>query len=507
VSAPTELDLSALRRGLLISDPGDARTQPGRHSRDTNTQPTDRRSSRPVAILAREHDQVCREAVDSAEIAASLEAAGVNDRVARETYGVGNVFELADSLFGLVPRRLSGQSRPRDPWRYPISRHLRRGILYALPTLPYLAAIRVLSGSASGVLTLLCGSLLAMSATHGLSYVGHLLVGYGSYRRAARRLRQALVLVVVGGGAVVLSLHWLVGLDLGPAAVAYGELVYVVAATVIMVFEREMLLFCVLLPAVALATLGLMLPDLSPTAQLALFVMVGVCITITVAGGWYTATRFERLRNSARVRLVRPEVHRAFLHALYGACCAGLLMYAVLDALTFPNVFTSNAIMGIGMVPLVATLGVTEWNLHAFRSDTEAVLHRTYEFHAFARAVRWSLLSRFASYALVLISVTAAILRAFAIWAPPSPVLFWRHVGYDVLGLCLFLATILVSCGLLEKVLQLLVAALVADLALRVAGPDQLPQLTIAHCVVFTGLLLALAATAYRQLASPLRYR
>jgi hypothetical protein len=75
------------------------------------------------------------------------------------------------------------------------------------------------------------------------------------------------------------------------------------------------------------------------------------------------------------------------------------------------------------------------------------------------------------------------------------------------LGLALFLATVLVSCGLVERTLFMLCTALVVDSSLRLAVPDHLVEVTALHCAVFAGLTIALGITAYRELASPLRFR
>ena len=469
----------------------------------------DRRSGGPIAALSRDYDDVCREAVDSGDIAASLEAAGINDRAAREIYGVGSLFELADILHQLVPRRLSVWERPRDPWQYPVSRHLRRGLLYALPTLPYLAALRVLHGSVTGIATLLAGSVVALAATHGLSYAGHVMVGYGSFRSAARILLGGLLAAIVVGGAVAGLLMWQGQLQRGPIAVAYVELVYVVAATGLMVFERETLLFFALVPAVGASVVALVRPNMPGSMLICVFGLVAVCATLTTLLAYFTVRRYVRIRKGGRTHLVPQEVRRAIAHASYGAATAGLLMYAVVDSLIYKSdkPVSSNTLIGIGMLPLVMSLGITEWNLHGFRSDTEKILHSTHEFRRFATKVRWCLLRRVVAYGTVLIALTMLILVPLGAAGSLHTVLGLRHVAYDTLGLALFLSTVLVSCGLIERTLMMLFATLLVDTSLRVMVPDQLIQVTVLHCAVFAGLTLVLGVTAYRELSSPLRFR
>src|SRR5690349_576354 len=58
----------------------------------------DRRSLDRLLRLTRDYDVLCTAAVDSAEIAAGLEASGFTDGSARE-YGYSGVFGLAEALF------------------------------------------------------------------------------------------------------------------------------------------------------------------------------------------------------------------------------------------------------------------------------------------------------------------------------------------------------------------------------------------------------------------------
>src|SRR5919198_5253680 len=57
----------------------------------------------PVAELAEHFAAICRQAVDADEIAASLEASGIGDRVAAARYGYPDVFALAAELQRRVP--------------------------------------------------------------------------------------------------------------------------------------------------------------------------------------------------------------------------------------------------------------------------------------------------------------------------------------------------------------------------------------------------------------------
>lgn len=506
MSAPSALHSGRVARGVLRPD-GPTAAAPQPRLRVIPDQ-RDRRSATPIAALAREHDLLCREAVDAAEIAAGLEAAGLSDRTVRERYGIGTVFELADALFALVPRRLGVWPRPADPWRHPVSRHLLRGLLYALPTLPYMTALRLVSGSPRDVLTLVAGGVLAMAVTQGLSYAGHLLSGRGGRRAAARTLWRAVAVAAVAGGAVSAAAVGAGVLNPGPALLVYLQLVYVLAATLIMVFERDRLLVLALLPGAAVAGVMLAAPDQPGSVEGALFALLTGCVVAVVLLARRTARQIELVRNRGGVpRLSRPEVRQAGTHTLYGAAVAGLLSYAVLDPLVLDVPVTANSFIGIGMLPVVLALGVTEWHLHGFRSDTETILHGTYDVRTFARRIRRSLLRRALAYAATVTGLTVALLGSLAVTGPLDPVLVWRHVGYGLIGLGLFFATVLVSCGLVARALALMGLALVVDVTVRAVAGLPLLALTLAHVATYLVLFVGLAVMAMVSLASPLRLR
>jgi hypothetical protein len=233
---------------------------------------------------------------------------------------------------------------------------------------------------------------------------------------------------------------------------------------------------------------------------------LGLCIVISIASAWYVTCGVEGHAGRARLALVAQERGRAYLHAAYGAVTAGLLMYAVLDALAHPNPAPMPTLLGIGMLPLVASLGISEWQLHAFRSDSEEILHSTYRLDAFAQQVRRSLLRRIFTYALVLVALSVAVLGAMMMRHDLGSVLGLRYLGYGLLGVALFEATMLVSCGLIAQALVFLGVALAVDTAVRQLFAAPVP-LTVAHALVFATLTITLWICAYRRLGSPYQFR
>lgn len=500
MSAPTELDEQAIRRGIFVPRPPQQR-----RGRTLRLVTDDRRSGDAIALLSREHDQTCRDAVDPAEIAAGLEATGLSDRDARETYHVASVFDLAAILYDLVPRRLTPAPPQRDPWSYPLRRHLGRGVLYALPTFPYLAALRLIGTEPQGVSLLLGASVVALAATHGLSHLGHLLVGYGGQRSAAQLLRRALYVTTLAGCVVVGALV-LAGLPRVPLCIGLAQLVYVVAATVVMVFEKDRLLFLALVPGIATAVAALVADELTPTLQREVAAGLVACVLLAFVSAQWTTHQVDRQTPGGVVRLVPREVCRGLEHAGYGAVVAGLLMFAILDAM-WSGAGSSHTLVGVEMLPLVITLGVAEWQLHLFRSDSEVIQHCTHDFRSFARAVRLALLRRVSTYAVVVATASAAVFAIVRAEGSVDATVAWRLGGYGVLGVALFVASVLLSCGIVTRTVVCLGTTLLAQLGLLVLLHRSVLPLTVAQAGVFAVLLLVLGTGATRTLRSPLWFR
>ncbi len=508
MSAGTELDKGALAHGLLVPRrrPSSA---PARSKEWYSHAAKEVRSQYPIALLARDHDTVCTQAVDSAEIAASLEACGLNDHLVRERYRVGNVFELSRRLYELVPRRESAPPLPSDPWRLPMARHLGRGVLYALPMLPYAAVLRLLHVSTPVIVALLLGNVASMSITQGVSHLAYILKGGGASGAAARFLRRALVCTAATACVLALVAAATRTMPRGAVLVASAQLVYVVAATVLLVFDRDRLLLMSLAPVAVLSALAITLPTaVIGTGLLATLACTSlVAVVVVSALAWKTISSVTRgTANERRIRLGLRDVRGALLHALYGGLTAGLLMYAVLDIVTSSGHGSVNTVIGIGMLPLAASLGVAEMQLCGFRSGCASLLQRLDELPAFRRRMRHMLASRGLAYALVLAVLTAAVLLPAARAHDLTTVSTLHHLGYGELGIGLLGATILVSCQMTGRATLILAVALGCDLAMR-GVVHNVVTLLFVHLAVFAALAVAVWATAAVQLGSPFRHR
>lgn len=485
MSAPTAFDAGALVSGLAWS------VRPAPVATEVPRAPyagDERRSLARLAHLTRTHNELCTQAVDPFEIAAGLEAAGVSDRQARTEYGAASVFELADAMYGLVPRRPLDDGVSIDPWQRPVTRHLLRGVLYGLPGLLYAVALTMLQTSFDAVL-LLGATIVASGLGQGLSLLGHVLIGRRQKEAAVALFQTALVF---GGllGALIMVVSWATG-SLSPATVLAGcQFAYLLAATVLMVVDAGFLLLSVLAPGVLLAIL-----ELSGAVAIPREAALGVlalCVVAAVAAAWsqLNGNPRETVRQlRAGFGLSQTDFSMGFSYFVYGLATAGLVSFAVVDAIGGHGNSAAGPI-ALMMLPLVASLGVAEWLVYRLRSRALTLLRETTSVDGFRVVARSELALAVFAYASLLATLTFAVVFVF----PQEPALEFvlSITAYGVLGLALFCATLLLSLGEHRLALGLALTALVADTALRwVLAGSSSESLVAMHLVVFMALLVA----------------
>ena len=113
----------------------------------------DRRSTAPVDVLSRRLNGVCTHAVGPLELAAALEAQGINDAISREKYGCDDVFSLAAELYTRVPLRISANAA-RQRSLQSTATSIARGALFALPGLFFLLVAPVFRSPLAAVAVL-----------------------------------------------------------------------------------------------------------------------------------------------------------------------------------------------------------------------------------------------------------------------------------------------------------------------------------------------------------------
>lgn len=503
MSAPTTLDGEALSRGLAVRVVPAVRRPVARGLKHS----LGRRSPGRLAQLTREHDQLCTQAVDSFEIAAGLEAAGVSDRRARSQFDVASVFELAEMMYELVPRRPSPAEPATDPWRRSPARAFLRGLLYGLPGLLFIVALRIIQVPLS-VTLLVAATIVACALGQLLSFLGHVLLGRGD-RRAARALMRVALLA---GAAPVAGLSVAALLTHSPtlrlSVFAASEVEYLLAATVLMVLNADVLLLAILAPGVVLSGLVLCgaVPDLPPWVALG---GLGLCLLTAVAAAWMRL-RTPDSRSGRRLRdaLRGGELPVSVCFLAYGGFSAAMLSFAIVDAVTGSGSATGPTV-AFSMLPLIASLGAADWLQYRLRSRTAHAMRDSTSVDGFARRARLELVLALLAYAGTLAVLTGALLGCLTRWGGVDRVFALDATGYMVLGLALFLSTILLSCGLHRLIVAVTGAALAVDAGLRwpLTGTGGPVPLALAHVAVFSVLLVVLLAVSAVEFGRLARHR
>ncbi len=204
----------------------------------------------PIAPLAKRTEALCAGAVDTFEVAAGLEAEGINDAAAVALYGQPDVFALAEELYRRSPRRAENAKPANNPWRSNAVHHLLRGVLFGLPGLCYVAASRSLAAPGA-VAAIVLSLLLSWGASEALSYLGYVRLGQGDKAGAARVLRRGLGVALAAVLPATLLAGWAFGAGPVGAAFAVGQASYLLAATVVLVSGAERWLLAALVPSVA----------------------------------------------------------------------------------------------------------------------------------------------------------------------------------------------------------------------------------------------------------------
>jgi len=255
---------------------------------------------------------ICRSSVDTGEVAAHLEAAGVNDRIAARDYGVTSVFSLAARLradiagyptAGYAPSTAHAVAAPAETpsGGEAIAATLLRSALYLTPAIVAVGAAHHLVGlpAAAGPGALIFG----WASAQALAYLGYRGLASGGPAAAARVLALGFAVAATGWAALMVGLGVTEPLA---HAVAAGQLALFAATAVALVTATE--------KRVLAAAAGVWIATAAVLAGAGLWV-VGAAIVVlllvaygpaTVPGGWF-----------------RPRPREALAALVYGAVGAG----------------------------------------------------------------------------------------------------------------------------------------------------------------------------------------
>lgn len=405
---------------------------------------------------------VCVEAVDVMEIAAVLESDGITDALALSRYGSPDVFDLAERLRRITPRRPAATLPAPSPWRSGGVRHLLRGVLFALPALCYVAVSDIIQNADSAAV-LTVSVLLSWAVSQVLAYLGHVRLGWQDRPGAGRVLLGGLIVgtgVVLAGTAVT---GLVLGVPPGVLLVAAAQVIYLLAATVALVLGWEWWLLAALAPGVVAASIGL---AVGGTAVLSAPVVIAAATTVVacvVVAGFAT----RGVRPGAPTR---AELWMAAPHALFGVAIGALLLYVPVSRslLAVPTVDddTTAGLAGAGLaafLPLSLSMGLAEWLLVRYRTWTHRALQEAGTLDGFAVRAGAALGAAVVGY-IVALAVAYTIAAVVVGQVTHHRVNAVAMLGYLALGGALFLALTLVTFRMRIVAVATCAAAAAAEL-------------------------------------------
>jgi len=416
-----------------------------------------------IDALLEAHEALCRNATDPLEVAAGLEAAGISDKRARASYDAATVFELAEHLYRQVPRRPGAVARA-DPWARPMRELLARGLVYALPGLMLVAAMKHFI--AAEALLLLLVSVVAGGANQALSWLYSVQLGRKQYAVAAALLRRALIASVVGAANVALLAVAIGAASWLGATVAALAAIYLLSATIVLLLERHQLLLRLLIPGVALSLLIMFVPQHLLPREVA--IVADVVSVVSVVGAFVAAWRLAGDLAGAEGPARVDSPTWSYLAGCLPVLAHGILSMSLLSLIPLTCLRAGSGapqVLGPVMLPAMLSLGAAEVHLYGFRQRAAFLLTGDC-LGTFARAVRLHLLSRVTSYALLLVALTAAVAAVGHRSLEANADATWYLLTYLLLCVGLFVASVLVSTGYVRTVVMIEAAALMLDVAL-----------------------------------------
>ena len=376
-------------------------------------------SAHSLGRLGRELHAVCVSATQPEEIAAALEAHGLNDDLARQQYGLPSVFACAEALFDHMPFRETLPAAMLAP--PPMWSLLPRGILYALPGAALVVAAPLLAPYPGTQSALMATVIFAWGWGQGLASLGYRKTGLP----LRRFLRQAVLITLPVSAAVAGTFAALAHQPPAAAALVGAVAGAAFAAFAALLILRHLLLAAlVYVPSLAV----LLIPDAPPLARL---VAVGCAALLPLLA------LADQSPMPSGLQLPSPRWHVTLMHALSGWTCA-LFVVTVFGAATW-------RLLGPGaLLPVILSIGAMEALFLAFYTRLRLL------------AKRHTRMDRLASHALkVLLTVLTLYLLVLALMFGGYTLLLQSVTGLvagaglhtDPLGAFLMAASLLVFGG------------------------------------------------------------
>jgi len=303
---------------------------------------------------------ICSAAGDPLEIAAALEVAGVSHTVATDRYGRADVFSLAQTLWNRIPIQPTPvvEASVHQPGNW---LDLLRGLLYIAPAPMILALSRGLDRE-------FAGWTLPLAVTWGwglgqmTAFAGYRMRSRADTRREAEVTGRFLIGSIISTLVLSLVAAMIFGGDLVSISVATALVTFMVASSILLLHQQQQWSALLIAPGVVLSCIVLIAPlGTVPGPMVALFI-AGSFIAVLLR-----STRHVHLRWPSGMLLGHRDFRISLGHLLHGLLC-GLAVVAIVIQGEHLAPALDDLARVLVPVPMLATLGVMEWQLRTFRS-------------------------------------------------------------------------------------------------------------------------------------------
>lgn len=451
----------------------------------------------PIGELVDGLRHVWEHSVDELDASVSLEADGVNDSVAANRFGVRDVAELAEQLTSLVPARVSSESHDPPEKAIPYLRLACRGLLFGIPGLFYLVVAWARPSPAASY-TMVIAMLAGWGLSQGIALVAYRLLGRAGGPAAALALRRIMIGALAAASLALLIAAILNGLWL--VSLATGQVLYVVAATILLFYNADRLLGAALVPGALVSAAYLAgLPIPSPAA---LATIVATVAAVCAAAFYRAHAGIDRRAPASR--LVLTDIRASGPYILQGVLSGVAVAYIPVRMLSDgarPDVHAVD----LSIVPLVLCMGFAEIELLRLRASSALLMRRTGNLRAYQRGIVGLVLLSQLRFLIVLVSASVIVGATITLISELNARDRTLLSAYAVLGTALLAALLLAAVDRVKVALFGFLSAgcviAVSFVLAQIAGMT--PSVEggyLASCLI---LLIALTILALRTLRDP----
>jgi len=450
----------------------------------------------PIGDLVEDMRETWEQSVDELDTSVSLEADGVNDTVAANRFGVRDVADLAEQLTMLVPARVPTEDVNERGQPIPYLRLACRGLLFAIPGLFYLVVARA-DPSPAASYTMIIAMLIGWGLSQAVAVVAYRILGRAGGPSAALALRRILTWAMGAAGVALVIASILRQLPL--TAMATGQILYVVAATVLLFHSADRLLALALIPG-ALVSAAFLAHLHIP----ALFAVAAAAATVAAAcaAAWFRANHGVA-GQSPTGRVMLSDFRASGPFVLEGLLSGIAVAYIPLRMLEGSANATVHS-LDLSIVPLVLSMGFAEIELLRLKAAGGRLMRRTIQLADYQRgASRLVLLSQL-RFLLVLVVVSVFITVLIWVVSGLNSRDFTLLCAYLILGTALLAALVLVA---VDRVRVALLGFWFAGCVIAVGfAASRLSGFTfsieggyLASCLILLSSLTVLAVRALRD--------